>query len=87
MLCSTLIPNRPVIPDGVTVDNKIYGPNIQSLKGKTVRRHPTLVVMYYITIPPEVIEEHEDMTVEIDAMYVNKLMFVVSTSQSILFVT
>ena len=58
-----LISSCPVIPDGVAVANKIYGPNLHYLKGKTVTRQPTLVVMDYIAVLPKIIKEHGDMKV------------------------
>ena len=56
MLCITTIYNLPVALDAVMIAKNIYGPNIHSLKGKTLRRQPTPVVKDYITVPPEVLK-------------------------------
>ena len=37
----------------------------------------------YIAVPPEVLKDHEELTVPVKLIYVNKLKFVVSTSQGI----
>ena len=51
MLSGTLISNYPIAPDDVTMDNKIYGPNLHYLKGKTARKNSTSVIIYYIALP------------------------------------
>ena len=81
-----LISNFPIIPDYIAVANKIYGPNLHSLKFKIVRKQPTLVMTDYITLPPELIKQHGYVTVAIDVIYVKNMTFVVSTSRVIRFV-
>ena len=40
----------------------------------------------YITLPPELMKEHDNTTVAIDVMYVNKTKFVVITSWGVRFI-
>ena len=63
--------------------NKIYSPNLQYLKGKTVRIQLMTVVADYITVPPDIIKDHGYLIVEIDVMYINNISFVVRKSQKI----
>ena len=43
--------NCPVTMEDIDICEKIFGPNICTLKGKTVHTKPKVVVNYYIDIP------------------------------------
>jgi hypothetical protein len=51
MVSSNMIKNCPVTPCGVANANKIFGPDLATLKGKAVRQTPPPVIMYYVQIP------------------------------------
>jgi hypothetical protein len=46
-----MIKNNPVTTADVELAEKIFGPDIATLKGKTTRRKPVPVVEDYIDIP------------------------------------
>ena len=52
------INNNPVTTDDIKIAEKIFGPDIGTLKGKTTRRKPLPVVNDYIEIPKELIQAH-----------------------------
>ena len=85
MMHSTIVSDFTVMVDYVITSNKIYSPNIHSLKGKTVRRQKTPVVTEYISILPEFIKYHGDTKVEIDVIYTRKIAFAISASLGIRF--
>ena len=62
--------------------NKLFGSDIASLKGKTVRRKSKLPREdSSIEIPPAIIDRFkEGITLSIDIMHVNKVSFLVSRS-------
>jgi hypothetical protein len=50
MVSSNMISNCPVTPSDITVANKIFGPNVASMKGKTVRATQEPVPMEYVEV-------------------------------------
>jgi hypothetical protein len=54
MVSSNMIKNFPVTPIDVTNANKTFGPDLTTLKGKTVRMTPPPVVTDYVQIPNEI---------------------------------
>ena len=82
-----MILNCPVTVEDVICANKIYGRDIHSLKGKTIRTQPTGLVTDYVEIPPSVLEKNKHVTLSIDIMYVNRIPFVTTISRNIKFTT
>jgi hypothetical protein len=66
---------------------KILGPDVGSLKGKTVRRKGEHVEYAATTIPDTIMLTYRDVTMGADIMFVNKLPFFVTISRNIKFCT
>jgi len=62
-------------------------PNIGSLQGKTTCKKSSNIVTTMHELPTKIIERHRNFTLETDIMYVNKIPFVITISQSIHFCT
>ena len=55
----------------------ILGPNLGSLKGKTTRTKPSRVIMNtYNELHAGMLEEHGDMTLAVEIMYIIEIPFV-----------
>ena len=65
------ITNNPVTTEDIEIAEKIFGPDIGTLKGKTTRRAPAPVVDDYIEIPDELIAAQRNVTLCADGMKVN----------------
>ena len=65
----------------------IFGPNIGSLKGKTVRRPNEHVPAGVDAVPHAVLKLHRQVTLAIDIMFVNKVPFFVTKSRELQFTT
>ena len=65
----------------------IFGPDITSLKFKSVRRKPSSIVMDYVEIPREILESRKKLEVSTDIMFINKLPFLVIISRQLKFTT
>ena len=73
--------------DDAIVANKIWGPDLSSLKGKTTRKIPPTVPTDIVAIPAEIRELHRNVTLSINVFFVNKVPFFLMLSQKIMFST
>jgi hypothetical protein len=80
-----IIKNCPVTPEDVNIAEKIFGGDIGTLKGKSTRRRPTPVKDDLVEIPPELLEQHQDLTFCMDIMYVNGMPMLTGIDRSIRF--
>ena len=71
ILRMNLIKNCPVTTEDINIAEKIFGPDVGALKGKSTRRRPTPVRDDRVEIPPELKQNHENLTYYMDIMYVN----------------
>ena len=86
ILDQKLITNCPYTSKDVQIAEKIFGPDIGSLKGKTVRSRPNKVhtdETKECAIPAE----YRDVTLGMDVMHVNGVGFLVTVSRNIKFGT
>ena len=73
MLRSNIIKDCPVTERDVNIAEKIFGPDIGALKGRTTRRKPSAVKEDQIQVPPELIAEPDDLVYCMDLFYVNNM--------------
>ena len=71
MVHSNMIVNCPVTFDDVKNAKLVFGPDITSLKGKSVRRKPASHTDY-VEISREILESRKDLEVSTDIMFVKK---------------
>jgi hypothetical protein len=77
----------PILRGDVLAADDIFGPNVGSLKGKTVRQGGIHVNPEYHQIPMTIMEKYRELTLCVDVMFVNKLPFLVTISRGIKFGT
>eukprot|EP00957_Ditylum_brightwellii_P143154 10907127-Ditylum_brightwellii.AAC.2 len=66
VLKSNMLKNCSVKVEDIDIANKIYGPSVASLKGKTTHKRGEAVVTDYIKIPRDVLKNHKKLTVSAD---------------------
>lgn len=81
------IVNNPVTIEDINIAEKIYGPDIGSLKGKTTRQKPAPVVSDYIEIPRQLYENHQEVVLCMDTMKINGIPFLTTVSRHIMYRT
>ena len=82
------IKDCPVTLNDAEIAQKIWGPNIATLKGKTMRKGADAVkVESLIPIPKELLAMHKDVVLAIDIFFVNKVPFFAILSRNICFTT
>ena len=87
MVSSNMINNFPVTFRGIKNANKIFGPDITSMKGKSVRSLTEAVVINYMEIPNNILDMKINLEVSVDVMSVNKIPFPASISKRLGFTT
>ena len=87
MVSANLISNFPVMIKYTNAAHKIFGPNVDSLKGKTARRQPEVMITDITAVPRKILQLNQWVTISSDIMFVNGLYFVMIIPQWIKFTT
>ena len=81
------ISNLPVQASDVDLAEKIYGPDIGTLKGKTTRKSPLPMETDIIELPPEITEDRSSWELCMDVMFVNGMPFLTSITRKLFYRT
>ena len=82
-----LLKDCPITNDDIVNAHKLFGPDLASIRGKTVRRKPDHVRTDYVDIPRDLINLNSRVTMIADVMFVNGIPFLVSSSRNINLIT
>ena len=61
MIRQNIIQNFPVAVEEIEILDKIFGPDVSTLKERTTRQSPKVVVDDFIEIPRELIEKNQEL--------------------------
>ncbi len=87
MVREKLIANCPVTVQDVHNANRIFGPDLVNLRGKTTRKKTEHVRVDYVKIPWDLVDMHKYVTLVADVMFINGLPLLVTSSRGISLVT
>ncbi len=87
MVRHNLLKDCTVSNEDVHNPHPIFGPDLASIRGKTVQCKPEQVVTDYPKIPRDFFMHHNRGTLVADMMFVNLVLFLVSTSRNISLIT
>ncbi len=79
--------NCPISRADIAAPEDIFGPNLGSLKGKTVQCKNDHVPSLVVDIPYHTIKMFKDVSLSFDIMFVNKVAFLVTLSSNLRFGT
>jgi hypothetical protein len=85
VLQMNVIQNCPMTVEDVNISEKLFGPDMSSLKGKSMRRKPKPVRSDLIEIQKEIITKHHDIDLCMDTMYVNECGMLTAIDRTIKF--
>ena len=71
----------------ITNARNIFGKDLASVRGKTVRWAPAPVVGDYVAVPRGVIDKNKSVTVAADVFFVDGIAFLLTVSRNIKFIT
>ena len=66
MVSNNIIPNCPVTSADISNARAIFGPDLPSVRGKTVQRAPAPVVGDYVAVPHSLAEANKTVTLAAD---------------------
>jgi hypothetical protein len=87
MVSGNMIKNCPVTTTDITNARVIFGPDLASIRGKTVRRTPAPVVADYVAVPRALVEQNKVVTLAADVIFVDGTAFLITVSRRIKFIT
>jgi hypothetical protein len=87
MVSSNMIANCPFSMSNVTNARAIFGPDLTSVRGKTVRRMLAPVVADYVAVPHLLVEANKVVTLVADMIFVDSTALFLTVSHRMKFVT
>ncbi len=86
MVSSNLILHCLIACQDISNTRQIFGPDLASVHGKTVRRASAPVVGDYVPVPQQLIETNAAVTLAADVFFVDGTAFLMTVSRRIKFV-
>jgi hypothetical protein len=87
MVREKLIDDCPIDHIDLKNAHSIFGPDLASVRGRTVRRKPERVEVNVVAIPKDFLRLHKFITLTADIMFVNGLPFLLTRSRGIQLIT
>jgi len=84
-VATNAIPECPITVQDIKNAEFIWGPDIGSLKGKTVRGSSPQVKLEATSIPVEIMQQYQHVTLSVDIMKVAGILFMMSIAKHIKF--
>ena len=87
MVSSNMIKNCPISTSDVSNAHATFGPDLTSVRGKTVRQTPAPVVAEYVSVPRLLVETNRIITLAADVFFVDRTQFLTTVAWRMKFVT
>ena len=87
MVSSNMIKNCPIDSTDVSNARAIFGPYLDSVRGKMVRRKPKSIVEEYVAVPKELFSRHKFISMAAGVFLVNGISFLLTVAIKLKFIT
>ena len=87
MVSSNMIKNCPIYSTDVSNARAIFGPDLASVRGKTVQRKPKSIVEEYVSVSKELVSRHKFISIAADVFFVDGIAFLLRVTIKLKFVT
>ena len=78
--------NYPINVEDVTNEHRIFGPDLEGVRGKTVRHKPYREDTDLIPTPRDLYEIHKFVNLTADGMFINGIVFLTTLSRKTTFI-
>ncbi len=75
MVSGNLIKNCPITTTDISKACVMFGPDLASIRGKTVQRAPAPVVADYVAVPHSLVETNKVIRMAADVFFVDSTAF------------
>jgi hypothetical protein len=75
--------DSPVLLEDIKNAEKVFGPDLGTLKGKSTRKQPKPVRHEWVDLPAEIPKEFHELVLCIDAMFINQVCFLTAIDKTI----
>jgi hypothetical protein len=82
-----MIPDCPITTENIKHADTLFGPDLATIRCKTVWRKPTRVVTDYVDILRALVDINKQVILAVDVMFVNSVPFLVSVLRTINLIT
>jgi hypothetical protein len=83
LVCLNMIQDCPITTENIKHAHTLFGPDLATIRGKSVWRKPSRVVTDYVDISRTIVDVNKQVTLAVDVMFVNLVPFLVSVSRMI----
>ena len=80
MVSSNMIKKFPIDSTDVSNARAIFGPDLASVRGKTVRRKPKSIVEEYAAVPKELVSRHKFISIAADVLFIDSISFLLTVA-------
>jgi hypothetical protein len=87
LVSRNLINNCPISLSDMSNARAIFGSDLASVRGKTVRKKPAPVVTDYVAVPHTLVEANKVITLATDVFFVDGTAFLLTVGRGLKFVT
>jgi hypothetical protein len=87
IVSGNLITSCPITTTNISNARAMFGPDLASIRGKTVQRTPVPVVADYVVVLCSLVETNKVITMAADVFSVDSTAFLLTMSRQIKFIT
>ena len=87
LVSNNMITNCPITTTAITNALNIFGKDLASVRGKTVRWAPAPVAGDYVAVPKGIIDKNKSVTLAAAVFFVDGIAFLLTVSRNIKFIT
>ena len=87
IISNNILKEFPVTIYAINNAENIFGPDLYSIQGKTIRKNPKKVIVDFYELPEEIIKKYRNLILSTDIFFVNKMPMILTRDDKIKLLT